>query len=580
MKKTIPGIIAIMILTIFTTSCRNSTKPSSPAAVGPDSSTLSGPVKQEADIVRNIYRDKTKRILLDESMYRSPVPGVGFPDMDSMVLGEDYHKKLAALNLPYCWSSDDVSPLTYDIEDYHRHLRTDLLYSHRASLSWKNDAIGFTEYNGINRSPIDISFVIDGKFPTNGPYQFLTGIFNTEFQGISFCRFYYTYTYDGKLIDMLPTFYTRLCGIMTESEVLPDLSIRKTSIQVDRVGFTMPDTTGYTLEDYLMESPIDDSDNYNDTLLGRRIDSYYQLTPDGRFELRRQLEYPRREYTITQLNKLDSLNYVNKRTGRQVNVIDVIPQDSSRARWTLDMDRRYLPPGGRHNRTTEDLTETGSDRPDIRYPLQDSIPFDTLFLGRIGWAQLPFYADTAGVPPSRWYRDRSTVSPGRPSVDLSDFPSIAVDEFGQAIKTGLPDTITSPLIRLDYLLPSNGPYLFVYGTYGTPREPYWGYYATFDPNSGRLIDHLLAKEWGMGMTTLESEVSTDLRIRTTQINFFDTYRFSTPGQPLRGQRIDRYYRLTPEGKFEPERTDRYSVRPYDITELEHTRLYETAETPE
>ena len=30
MKKTIPGIIAIMILTIFTTSCRNSTKPSSP----------------------------------------------------------------------------------------------------------------------------------------------------------------------------------------------------------------------------------------------------------------------------------------------------------------------------------------------------------------------------------------------------------------------------------------------------------------------------------------------------------------------------------------------------------------------
>ena len=143
-----------------------------------------------------------------------------------------------------------------------------------------------------------------------------------------------------------------------------------------------------------------------------------------------------------------------------------------------------------------------------------------------------------------------------------------------------PTRSPSPLIRLDYLLPSNGPYLFVYGTYGTPREPYWGYYATFDPNSGRLIDHLLAKEWGMGMTTLESEVSTDLRIRTTQINFFDTYRFSTPGQPLRGQRIDRYYRLTPEGKFEPERTDRYSVRPYDITELEHTRLYETAETPE
>ena len=76
-----------MILTIFTTSCRNSTKPSSPAAVEPDSSTLSGPVKQEANSVKNIYRDKTKRILLDESMYRSPVPGVGFPDMDSMVLG-------------------------------------------------------------------------------------------------------------------------------------------------------------------------------------------------------------------------------------------------------------------------------------------------------------------------------------------------------------------------------------------------------------------------------------------------------------------------------------------------------------
>ena len=564
-----------MILTIFTTSCRNSTKPSSPVAVEPDSSTLSGPVKQETDIVRNIYRDKAKRILLDESMYRSPVPGVGFPDMDSMVLGEEYHKKLPALNLPYCWSILDGFVL-FGAEEvkYKEELKNDVLYSHRFESYPPYDSPGFTEYYGI--VPVSSSgksiFEIDGKFPTNGAYQFLTGIFNTEFQGISFCRFYYTYTYDGRMIDHLPAFYTRLNALLSGSIVMPDLSIRKTTIQVDRVEFTMPDTTGYTDEDFIMDNPVDERDNYNDTLWGRRIDSYYQLTPDGRFELRRQLEYPRREYTF------EELDYT--KAGDIYAFLQTLPQDSSRARWTLDMDRRYLPPGGRHNRSTEDLTVTGSDRPDIRYPLQDSIPFDTLFLGRIGWAQLPFYADTAGVPPSRWYRDRSTVSPGRPSVDLSNFPSIAVDEFGQAIKTGLPDTITSPLIRLDYLLPSNGPYLFVYGTYGTPREPYWGYYATFDPNSGRLIDHLLAKEWGMGMTTLESEVSTDLRIRTTQINFFDTYRFSTPGQPLRGQRIDRYYRLTPEGKFEPERTDRYSVRPYDITELEHTRLYETAETPE
>lgn len=120
----------------------------------------------------------------------------------------------------------------------------------------------------------------------------------------------------------------------------------------------------------------------------------------------------------------------------------------------------------------------------------------------------------------------------------------------------------------------------MYGTYGTPREPWWGYYATFDPVSGRLIDHLLAKEWGMGMTTLESEISTDLHIRTTQIDFLDTYVFSTPGVPIRGQRIDNYYRLTPDGRFEPERTERFAVRPYDITELEHTRLFETRETQE
>ena len=115
MKMAILCLLAIMILTIFTTSCRNSTKPSSPAAVEPDSITLSGPVKQEADSVRNIYRDKAKHILLDESMYRSPVPGVGFPDMDSMVLGEEYHKKLAALNLPYCWICVYIFHLTFYI---------------------------------------------------------------------------------------------------------------------------------------------------------------------------------------------------------------------------------------------------------------------------------------------------------------------------------------------------------------------------------------------------------------------------------------------------------------------------------
>lgn len=530
-----------------------------------------------------IYIDKYRRVLRDESLYQSPVAGVGFPDMDSMVLGEVYHKQLPALSLPYYCSSDDIFPIMIveDVE-YHNMLKNDVLYAH-CSPKRKNGNIGFTEYNGIDRTPLSpYSFTIDGKFPTNGDYQFLTGIFNTEFQGISFCRFYYTYTYDGKMIDHLPTFYTRLWSIFSESAVMPDLSIRKTTIQVDKVDFIMPDTTGWgwSEADFLRDPPIDEVCNYNDTIIGRRIDSYYWLTPDGRFELRRQREFPRKEYLLSQLRDLEDLNFTYLKERNLSNIFDVIPQDSANARWTLDMDRQYQPSGGRHNRSVFDLSDTGTSDPDIRFPSPSDIRFDSLFTRRIGWAQLPFYADTSGVPPSRWYRDPNTVSAGRPSVDLRDFPSISVDEFGQSVKTGDPDSLTANFIRLDYLLPSNGRYLLVYGTYGTPREPWWGYYATFDPVSGRLIDHLLAKEWGMGMTTLESEISTDLHIRTTQIDFLDTYVFSTPGVPIRGQRIDNYYRLTPEGRFEPERSERFAVRPYDITELEHTRLFETRETQE
>ena len=507
--------------------------------------------------------------LESELLYQSPVKGVGFPDMDSMVLGEVYHKQLPALDLPFFCIGSYIFDAAREL-NYQEKLKNPVLYGHY-SRKMNNEKIGFNEYLGIGRCNWR-SFLIDGKFPTNGEYQFLTGIFDTEYEELIYSRFYYTYTYDGKMIDRLPAYFSRLGAILSETVVHSDLTIRKTNIQIDKIVFTMPDTTGWTEEDFLIDSPADDIDNYSDTIIGRRIDSYYQLTPDGRFELRRQLEFPRREYTFKELDYGQAFDVYE--------FLQTLPQDSVNARWTLDMDRQYQPSGGRHNRSVSNLSDTGTSDPDIRFPSPSDIRFDSLFTRRIGWAQLPFYADTPGVPPSRWYRDPNTVSAGRPSVDLRDFPSISVDEFGQSVKTGDPDSLTANFIRLDYLLPSNGRYLLVYGTYGTPREPWWGYYATFDPVSGRLIDHLLAKEWGMGMTTLESEISTDLHIRTTQIDFLDTYVFSTPGVPIRGQRIDNYYRLTPEGRFEPERTERFAVRPYDITELEHTRLFETRETQE
>ncbi|MBQ7822840.1 MAG: hypothetical protein IJ338_01470 [Bacteroidaceae bacterium] len=564
MKMAIRCLFAITVLLV---SCRNKPEQNVQSQMQPISRQDTIMQPENGQDTLGIYIDKYRRVLRDESLYQSPVAGVGFPDMDSMVLGEVYHKQLLALSLPYYCIDDHC--LMSEYRDYIEKINNIILYSHYSNAK-KNKGIGFTEYNGFVRCSFD-SFlsVIDGKFPTNGEYQFLTGIFDTEYEGLEFSRMYYTCTLNGNMIDMLPAYYSRLDLLLMHTVVFPDLVIRKTAIQVDRVDFTMP-VDSNEIDD--LRSPIDDIIFYGDTIIGRRIDSYYQLTPDGRFELRRQLEFSRREYTFKELDYGQAFDVYE--------FLQTLPQDSANARWTLDMDRQYHPSGGRHNRSVSNLSDTGTSDPAIRFPSPSEIQFDSLFTRRIGWAQLPFYADTSGVPPSRWYRDPNTVSAGRPSVDLRDFPSISVDEFGQSVKTGDPDSLTANFIRLDYLLPSNGRYLLVYGTYGTPREPWWGYYATFDPVSGRLIDHLLAKEWGMGMTTLESEISADLHIRTTQIDFLDTYVFSTPGVPIRGQRIDNYYRLTPEGRFERERTERFAVRPYDITELEHTRLFETRETQE
>ncbi len=504
------------------------------------------------------------------SQYKSLVPGVRFPDPKQVSIATSYDQELSLFNLPY----RSVNKYSYKKrnETFSKNLDKTYLYSHRM-YPQKNNGIAFNEYNGIgykNRWEIESrDFVIEGTFPTNGNYLFLSDLLQYEYDGISSAYFYNTYSFAGKLLDMLTSYYSRLGSTFVESEIQPDLTVRKTIIQVDRVDFTLPTDTN---EIDPLNPPIDDIDNYNDTIIGRRIDSYYQLTPDGKFELRRQLEFPRQEYSM---KFIDSLYW--ERDKNKDELLLTLPQDSTHARWTVDMNRGYHHPGSRYNRSAANLIETGVSDEHIRFPRPKDILFDSLFTRRIGWAQLPFYADTASVPPSRWYRDSSTVALGRPEVDLSCFPRIITDDFGQAEKTAVADSLTTDFIRLDYLLPSNGNYLLVYGTYGTFREPWWGYYATFDTQTGKLIDHVLAKEWGMGMTTLESELSPELELRTTQIDLYAPYVFSTPGKPIRGQRTDRYYQLTSEGKFELKKEDQYPARKYDITELEHTRLYETKE---
>ena len=99
MKMAIRCLFAITVLLV---GCRNKPEQNVQSQTQPISRQDTVMMQPEnGQDTLGIYIDKYRRVLRDESLYQSPVAGVGFPDMDSMVLGEVYHKQLPALSLPY-----------------------------------------------------------------------------------------------------------------------------------------------------------------------------------------------------------------------------------------------------------------------------------------------------------------------------------------------------------------------------------------------------------------------------------------------------------------------------------------------
>lgn len=115
---------------------------------------------------------------------------------------------------------------------------------------------------------------------------------------------------------------------------------------------------------------------------------------------------------------------------------------------------------------------------------------------------------------------------------------------------------------------------------------YW--LVTFDL-WGQMIDRIPFAVYyttsGENIHSLEGEISKDMKVDVYELDFPDNERIydvenSKPFNNLRGQRIDRHYQITPEGKFNLLRTVRYEPQIYTPEMLmDKTCIFQRNEKP-
>ena len=103
---------------------------------------------------------------------------------------------------------------------------------------------------------------------------------------------------------------------------------------------------------------------------------------------------------------------------------------------------------------------------------------------------------------------------------------------------------------------------------------------------GKMIDYIPFNiNYSDNLQPLEGEISKDMKVDVYELDFPDNERIydtetSKPFNNLKGQRIDRHYQITPEGRFNLLRTVRYEPQIYTPEMLmDKTCIFQRNEKP-